>query len=214
MAAVASLPPDPASAVVTFNAGRTVPFRLVAADPKSDIAIIRAEGISGLTPISFGSSAELRVGQPVAALGSPLGLDDTVTTGVISALNRPVSTIPDGNVSAVFDAIQTDAALNPGNSGGALVNMNGELVGMNSAMAASGRTDDRAIPNSARVDLVSPSRPIPQNASPTSSSRRERHRTDGWGRRSTRTQTLTAPGSPGLVMTALPQRAAYPLVRL
>jgi putative serine protease PepD len=145
VAAVASLPPQPASAMVTFNDGRTVPFSVVAADPKSDIAIIRAEEISGLTPISFGSSAELRVGEPVAALGSPLGLDDTVTTGVISALNRPVSTTPDGNVSAVFDAVQTDAALNPGNSGGALVNMDGELIGMNAAMAmaTSGGADDR-----------------------------------------------------------------------
>jgi putative serine protease PepD len=143
VAAVAGVPPEPASTMVTFNDGRTVPFRLVAADPRSDIAIVQAEEISGLTPISFGSSAQLRVGQPVAALGSPFGLNDTVTTGVISALNRPVSTIPDGNVSAVFDAIQTDAALNPGNSGGALVNMNGELVGVNSAMAASGGADDR-----------------------------------------------------------------------
>jgi putative serine protease PepD len=142
VAAIASLPPEQASAMVTFNDGRTVPFSLVAADPKSDIAIIRAEEIRGLTPISFGSTAELRVGQPVAALGSPLGLDDTVTTGVVSALNRPVATTGDGTVFAVFDAIQTDAALNPGNSGGALVNMNGELVGMNSAMAASGGAHD------------------------------------------------------------------------
>jgi putative serine protease PepD len=142
VAAIADVPREPASAVVTFNDGRTAPFSVVAADPKSDIAVIRAEGIWGLTPISVGSSAELRVGQPVAALGSPLGLDATVTAGVVSALNRPVATTADGNVSAVFDAIQTDAALNPGNSGGPLVNMNGELVGMNSAMAASGGADD------------------------------------------------------------------------
>jgi putative serine protease PepD len=73
-----------------------------------------------------------------------LGLDDTVTTGVISALDRPVST-NDGDLFAVFDAIQTDAALNPGNSGGALVNMNGELVGMNAASAAPGVVDDTGI---------------------------------------------------------------------
>jgi putative serine protease PepD len=141
VAAVASLPPEPTNAMATFNDGRSVPFSVVAADPKSDIAIIRAEEIRGLTPISFGSAAELHVGQPVAALGSPLGLDDTVTTGIVSALNRPVATTADGSVSAVFDAIQTDAALNPGNSGGELVNMNGELVGMNSAIAASGGSD-------------------------------------------------------------------------
>jgi putative serine protease PepD len=135
VAAAANVLGESASNVVTFNDGRVASFSVVAADPKSDIAIVRAERISGLTPITFGSSAEVRVGQPVAAVGSPLGLDDTFTTGVISALNRPVSTHADGNLPAVFDAIQTDAALNPGNSGGALVDMSGDLVGMNSAIA-------------------------------------------------------------------------------
>src|SRR4029077_7554794 len=96
-----------------------------------------AQGITGLIPVSVGNSAGLRVGEPVAAVGSPLGLQNTVSTGVISALNRPVSTAAEAdNQLAAFDAIQTDAALNPGSSGGALVNMNGELIGMNSAIAA------------------------------------------------------------------------------
>ena len=126
-----------ATTLVTFNDGRTAPFAVVAADDKSDIAVLRAQGISGLTPISFASSADLRIGQPVAAVGSPLGLTGTVTTGIISALSRPVLTAADGdNQIAAFDAVQTDAALNPGNSGGALVDMNGELIGMNSAMAS------------------------------------------------------------------------------
>ena len=86
----------------------------------SDIAVVRAQDVSGLTPISLGSSGDLRVGQPVAAVGSPLSLTATVTTGVISALNRPVLGTGDGNGFAAFDAIQTDAALNPGSSGGAL----------------------------------------------------------------------------------------------
>jgi putative serine protease PepD len=94
--------------------------------------VVRAQGVSGLTPISFGTSNDLRVGQQVAAVGSPLGLGDTVTTGVISGLDRPVFTTTDNQVAA-YDAIQTDAALNPGNSGGALVDMSGRLVGMNSA---------------------------------------------------------------------------------
>jgi putative serine protease PepD len=110
---------------------------VVATDTTSDIGVVRAEGVSGLTPISFGTSADLRVGQPVAAVGSPLGLTATVTVGIVSALNRPVFDADDGSTSSeAFDAIQTDAALNPGNSGGALVDMNGELIGMNSATAS------------------------------------------------------------------------------
>ena len=129
-------PSGPASTVVTFHDGRSSTFSVVAADPTSDVAVVRAQGITGLTPISFGHSSGLHVGQPVVAVGSPLGLEDTVTIGVISALHRPVSTVADaGNQLAAFDAIQTDAALNPGSSGGALVDMNGELIGMNSAIA-------------------------------------------------------------------------------
>ncbi|MGH3677596.1 MAG: S1C family serine protease [Mycobacterium sp.] len=124
---------------VTFSDGRTAQFSVEGADPSSDIAVIRAQGVSGLTPITLGSSANLRVGQDVVAIGSPLGLEGTVTTGIISALNRPVSAGGDArNQNTVLDAIQTDAAINPGNSGGALVNMNGELVGVNSAIATLG----------------------------------------------------------------------------
>jgi putative serine protease PepD len=124
---------------VTFSDGRTAPFTVRGADPTSDIAVIQAQGVSGLTPISLGSSSDLRVGQPVVAIGSPLGLSGTVTTGIISAMNRPVSTTGEsGNQNTVLDAIQTDAAINPGNSGGALVNMSGQLVGVNSAIATLG----------------------------------------------------------------------------
>ena len=134
VAGVANNPP-PSGAVVKFHDGRSMPFTVVATDPRDDIAVVRAQGVSGLTPIALGTSDDLRVGQQVVAVGSPLGLGDTVTTGVISGLNRPVLTVTDDHVAA-YDAIQTDAALNPGNSGGALVDMNGRLVGMNSAAAA------------------------------------------------------------------------------
>ena len=124
---------------VTFANGKTTSFSVVGTDPGSDIAVVRAENVSGLTPIAVGSSADLRVGQDVVAIGSPLGLEGTVTTGIISALNRPVAAGGDAkNQNTVLDAIQTDAAINPGNSGGALVNMSGELVGINSAIATMG----------------------------------------------------------------------------
>jgi putative serine protease PepD len=130
---------DGTQTTVTFSDGRTAPFTVVGADPSSDIAVVRVQGISGLTPITEGTSASLKVGQNVVAVGSPLGLEGTVTTGIISALDRPVATGGDaGNQNTVLDAIQTDAAINPGNSGGALVNMNGELVGINSAIATVG----------------------------------------------------------------------------
>jgi putative serine protease PepD len=140
-AAQQAVPPDRGSVrtVVTFADGHTAPFSIVATDPTSDIAVVRAEGTSGLTPITFGSSADLRVGQQVAAVGSPLGFNSTVTAGIISALDRPVSTASDSaDHAAGIDEIQTDAALNPGNSGGALVNANGQLIGVNSANASLG----------------------------------------------------------------------------
>ena len=128
-----------AETTATFNDGRIASFTIIGADPMSDIAVIRAKHMSGLTAITIGSSADLRVGQSVVAVGSPLGLESTVTAGIISALNRPVSTVGDAdNQNTVLDAIQTDAAINPGNSGGALVNMNGELIGVNSAIATLG----------------------------------------------------------------------------
>ncbi|MGE2833792.1 S1C family serine protease [Mycobacterium sp. SMC-4] len=124
---------------VTFADGKSTQFTVVGTDPGSDIAVVRARNVSDLTPITIGSSADLRVGQDVVAIGSPLGLEGTVTTGIISALNRPVAAGGDArNQNTVLDAIQTDAAINPGNSGGALVNMNGELVGVNSAIATLG----------------------------------------------------------------------------
>jgi putative serine protease PepD len=190
VAGVVGGPHESASAVVRFHDGRTAPFNVIAADPRSDIAVVRAQGISGLIPISFGSSADVRVGQPVAALGSPLGLSDTVTTGVISALDRPVFTATDQQVAA-YDAIQTDAALNPGNSGGALVDMNGKLIGMNSA--APGRLGISGPGGSIGIGFAIPS--ITPSASRASSSPPAGHHTPGWARRSATKRRATAPGS-------------------
>jgi putative serine protease PepD len=140
------------TSTVTFNDGRTAPFTVVGADPSTDIAVVRAQGVSGLTPITIGSSANLRVGQDVVAVGSPLGLQGTVTNGIVSALNRPVASGGNaGDQNSVLDAIQTDAAINPGNSGGALVNMNGELVGVNSAIATLG--NDSSGPEAGSIGL-------------------------------------------------------------
>jgi putative serine protease PepD len=125
---------------VTFNDGKTANAEILGRDPSSDLAVIKASGVSNLKPAKLGSSADLQVGQQVVAIGSPLGLQGTVTSGIVSALNRPVRTGSSDALgaqgdSAVFNAIQTDAAINPGNSGGPLVNMSGEVIGINSAIA-------------------------------------------------------------------------------
>ena len=114
---LATGPQASAGAQVTFHDGRVGTLEMVAADPQSDIAIVRAEGFSGLAPISMGSSAKLRVGQLVAAMGSPLGLQGTVTSGIVSALHRLVCPPADGDHRSGFYAIQTDAAINPGKLG-------------------------------------------------------------------------------------------------
>lgn len=124
---------------VMFNDGSGAPAEVLGADPVSDIAVIQAEGQSGLTPATLGDSDQVGVGGEVIAIGSPLGLSGTVTTGIVSALDRPVNTGASENqntqTSTVINAIQTDAAINPGNSGGPLVNMAGEVIGINTAIA-------------------------------------------------------------------------------
>ena len=129
--------------LVRFSDGRTARATIVGRDPVSDLAVIKVSGVRELRPAQLGSSRALAVGDPVIAFGSPLGLSGTVTSGIVSALNRPVRTGGgDGGggdrTSTVLDAIQTDAAINPGNSGGPLVNARGEVVGINSAIATLG----------------------------------------------------------------------------
>ncbi|MFC9996092.1 S1C family serine protease [Nocardia sp. NPDC127526] len=127
---------------VSFSDGSTASATLVGADPISDLAVIKVTDKKDLTPIELGSSDNLQVGQAVVAVGSPLGLAGTVTTGIVSALNRPVSTSGEaGSTGTVIDAVQTDAAINPGNSGGALVDMSGKLIGINTAIATLGSAE-------------------------------------------------------------------------
>ena len=120
---------------VDFNDGTSASAEVVGTDPLSDLAVIQAEDVSGLTPAAIGSSDQLDVGEGVVAIGSPFGLEATVTSGIVSSLNRPVS-IPDDatDMDTTYPAIQTDAAINPGNSGGPLVNLAGEVVGVNSSI--------------------------------------------------------------------------------
>lgn len=130
---------------------KTYSAKVVGTDPSTDLAVLKLENPpSNLTVASWGDSSKLKVGQPVMAVGNPLGLSDTVTTGIVSALNRPVTTqaVTDNNVDdtnfnsqqdsdvVVTSAIQTNAAINPGNSGGALVDSSGALVGITSSIAS------------------------------------------------------------------------------
>ncbi len=130
---------DGGTLTVSFTDGRTAGATIVGRDPSADVAVIKADGVSDLTPAQLGHSADLKVGQQVVAIGSPLGLSGTVTSGIVSALNRPVRSGEAGSSeTSVLNAIQTDAAVNPGNSGGALVDMAGRVVGINSAIATLG----------------------------------------------------------------------------
>jgi putative serine protease PepD len=148
------------SITVNFNNGNTAKASIIGTDPVTDLAVVKVSGASGLTPATFGKSSALRVGQTVVAVGSPYGLNSTVTSGIVSALNRPVSVQEnpqpqqqDSNpfnfnpfggqgqqqqntqsMSTTYPAIQTDAAINPGNTGGALVDLAGRVVGVNSSI--------------------------------------------------------------------------------
>ena len=129
---------------VTMKNGETTEAKIVGRDPSTDIAVIKLEQVpDGVKPLVIGDSKKLSVGDPVMALGNPLGLADSVTTGIVSALDRPVSTENIGEDATsqekemtITNAIQTDAAINPGNSGGPLVNGDGEFIGVNSAAAS------------------------------------------------------------------------------
>jgi putative serine protease PepD len=140
---------------VVFNDGKTADATVVGADPNSDLAVIKAQNVSGLHPAALGDSSSVQVGQQVMAIGSPEGLQGTVTSGIVSALNRKVTVDSSGggsggsggygrrhpfggtsSQSVTYNAIQTDAPINPGNSGGPLLNTAGQVIGINSAIYA------------------------------------------------------------------------------
>ncbi|PZG20454.1 trypsin, partial [Spongiactinospora gelatinilytica] len=155
---VAALASGGAEITVRFNDGRTAKATVKGTDPATDLAVLQASGVSGLTAASLGDSDRLKVGDSVLAIGSPLGLAGSVTAGIVSALNRTVNVggeeppgqqFPPGwgrerrqeqpsEPTTIGGAIQTDAAINHGNSGGALVNASGQVVGINTAIATAG----------------------------------------------------------------------------
>ncbi|MDN0194279.1 trypsin-like peptidase domain-containing protein [Streptomyces sp. S.PNR 29] len=174
---------------VSTSDGKTYTAKVVGTDSKKDLALIKLEGASGLKAATLGDSSGVQVGDEVVAIGSPEGLTGTVTSGIVSALNRDVTVSTDegrqqqqqgggwpfefggqqfngdtGSSTTTYKAIQTDASLNPGNSGGALIDMNGNIIGINSAMysaAGSGSSDAGsvglgfAIPiNTVKADLA------------------------------------------------------------
>jgi S1-C subfamily serine protease len=113
---------------VKLSSGKTLPAKLVGTQPSDDLAVLKISPNNiPLTVVPLGDSSQLKVGQEVLAIGNPLGITQTVTSGIVSALGRTVDSIP--------NAIQTDAPINPGNSGGALVNMQGQLIGIPTATA-------------------------------------------------------------------------------
>ncbi|MCV7180268.1 serine protease HtrA [Mycolicibacterium sphagni] len=119
---------------VVFNDGKSVPANLVGRDPKTDLAVLKVDNVDNLTVARFGDSDKVHVGDEVIAAGAPLGLRSTVTHGIISALHRPIPLSGEGSdTDTVIDAIQTDASINHGNSGGPLINMDSEVIGINTA---------------------------------------------------------------------------------
>ncbi|MFE3475977.1 trypsin-like peptidase domain-containing protein [Streptomyces bacillaris] len=133
---------------VTFSSGETATAELVGKDSGYDLAVVRVRGVSGLKPLPLGNSDNVRVGDPVVAIGAPFDLSNTVTSGIISAKQRPITAggeKGDGSDISYVDALQTDAPINPGNSGGPLVDTQAHVIGINSAIRAadSGKGPER-----------------------------------------------------------------------
>ena len=135
---VASAAEEDGPIEVVDTDGNRYPAELVGRSPVYDLAVLYVEDATDLRPAALGASSALNIGEAVVAIGSPLGLSSTVTAGIVSALNRPVTTGDSADDASYINAVQTDAAINPGNSGGPLVNLKGEVVGVNSAIATTG----------------------------------------------------------------------------
>ena len=153
---VVALAADGGSVSVLFSDGKTAPATITGRDPLTDVAVIKVDNQSNLRVMTLGQSSNVVVGQTVVALGAPLGLSSTVTSGIVSALDRTVAVPGEGVETALLiDALQTDASINPGNSGGALVNCSGQLIGMPSAGA--GVPSSSGEVSGGSVGLTSPS---------------------------------------------------------
>ncbi|SCG36739.1 putative serine protease PepD [Micromonospora echinaurantiaca] len=151
---------------VVFADGKSAQARIVGTDPKTDLAVVKASGVSGLQPATLGDSDAMQVGDQVLALGSPLGLQGSVTAGILSARDRTIQAgsgeqrqNPSQGASSISGLLQTDAPINPGNSGGALVNTRGEVIGINTAIATAGQGSGNigvgfAIPSNKAKDVA------------------------------------------------------------
>ncbi|WP_443059007.1 trypsin-like peptidase domain-containing protein [Streptomyces sp. NBC_00388] len=130
---------------VTFSSGQSAKARVVGQDKGYDLAVVKVGRVSGLTPLPLGNSDNVQVGDPVVAIGAPFDLPDTVTSGIISAKDRPITSSGgknDGGDVSYVDALQTDAPINPGNSGGPLVDSKARVIGVNSAIRAADGSSD------------------------------------------------------------------------
>ncbi|MFK3983189.1 trypsin-like peptidase domain-containing protein [Micromonospora sp. NPDC050397] len=157
---------------VVFADGKTAQAKIIGTDPKTDLAVVKAQGVSDLAPAKFGDSDAMQVGDTVLALGSPLGLQGSVTAGIISARDRTIQAGGEDQqqpqnpfqqqrpqaVSSISGLLQTDAPINPGNSGGALINTKGEVIGINTAIATAGSNGNIgvgfAIPSNKAKDVA------------------------------------------------------------
>ena len=140
---------------VTFHNGSTATANVVGTSESNDLAVIKVDGVNDLNPATFAKSSELTVGQSVVAAGAPLGLSESVTSGIVSNSARPVRS--GNNNDAVYLAVQTDAAINPGNSGGPLVDLNGAVVGINSSIASTSSGADGGQPGNIGIGFAIPS---------------------------------------------------------
>jgi putative serine protease PepD len=132
---------------VTFNSGQTAKATVVGRDTGYDLAVVEVRGVRGLRPMPLGNSDNVQVGDPVVAIGAPFDLAGTVTSGIISAKERPITAggeKGDGSDVSYVDALQTDAPINPGNSGGPLLDSRGRVVGINSAIRSADNSSDES----------------------------------------------------------------------
>ena len=159
---------------VTLSNGQMYTAQVVGTDTTTDLAVIKLDNPpSDLKAVEFADSDKLAVGEDVMAIGNPLGYDDTATTGIVSALNRPVTVTDDSGSDIVTNAVQIDAAINPGNSGGPTFNAAGQVIGINSSIASTATSSNSA--GSIGIGFA-----IPSNLSsawPTRSSRTARSST-------------------------------------